>query len=57
MRSRSSHAAESGVGEHAARESEAPNVCDGKERVASAHPQIWPRNRKVPGPYFCNRCG
>src|SRR3984957_19038967 len=30
----------------------APNVCDGKERVASAHPQIWPRNRKVPGPYF-----
>ncbi len=30
----------------------APNVYDGKERVASAHPQIWPRNRKVPGPYF-----
>src|ERR1019366_3680214 len=33
----------------------APNVCDGKERVASAHPQIWPRNRKVPGPYFFAR--
>jgi hypothetical protein len=31
----------------------APNVCDGKECVASTHPQIWPRNRKVPGPYFC----
>jgi hypothetical protein len=21
--------------------------------VANAHPQIWPRDRKVPGPYFC----
>jgi hypothetical protein len=29
MRSRTSHAAKSGVGEHTARESEAPNVCDG----------------------------
>jgi hypothetical protein len=34
MRSTTSHAAKSGVGEHTARESEAPNVCDGKECVA-----------------------
>jgi uncharacterized Zn-finger protein len=52
MRPKHPHAAESGVGEHTARESEAPNVCVGKERVANAHPQIWLRDRKVPGPYF-----
>ena len=52
MRSKSSHAAKSGVGEHKARESESAQHCaDGKECVASTHPQIWPRNRKVPGPY------
>jgi hypothetical protein len=52
MRSRTSHAAKSGVGEHKARESESAQQCaDGKECVASTHPQIWPRNRKVPGPY------
>ncbi len=28
----------------------APNVCDWEESVASSHPQVWPRNRKVPGP-------
>jgi len=27
-------------------------MCDGKECVASTHPQIWPRSRKAPGPYF-----
>ena len=53
MRSRTSHAAKSGVGEHKARESESAQPCAvGKECVASTHPQIWPRNRKVPGPYF-----
>ena len=52
MRSRTSHAAKSGVGEHKARESESAQHCaDGKECVASTHPQIWPRDRKVPGPY------
>jgi hypothetical protein len=52
MRSRTSHAAKSGVGEHKARESESAQHCaDGKECVASTHPQIWPRNRKVPRPY------
>jgi len=40
MRSTTSHAAKSGVGEHTARESEAPNVCDGKECVASTHPHF-----------------
>jgi len=53
MRSRTSHAAKSGVGEHKARESESAQHCaDGKECVASTHPQIWPWNRKVSGPYF-----
>jgi hypothetical protein len=53
MRPRHPHAAESGVGEHTARESERAQQCaTGKERVANAHPQIWPRDRKVPGPYF-----
>jgi hypothetical protein len=28
----------------------APNVCDWEESVASSHPQVGPRNRKVPGP-------
>jgi hypothetical protein len=52
MRPKHPHAAESGVGEHTARESERAQQCAiGKERVASAHPQIWPRSRKVPGPY------
>ena len=53
MRPRHPHAAESGVGEHTARESERAQQCaTGKERVANAHPQIWPRDRKVPGPYY-----
>jgi hypothetical protein len=51
MRPKHPHAAESGVGKHTARESEAPNSMRGKERVANAHPQIWPRDRMVPGPY------
>jgi len=56
MRSRTSHAAKSGVGEHKARESESAQHCaDGKECVASTHPQIWPRNRKVPRPYEKNK--
>lgn len=47
------HAAESGVGKHTARESERVQACAiGKERVTHAHPQIWPRDRKVSGPYF-----
>jgi len=38
MRSRTSHAAKSGVGEHKARESESAQHCaDGKECVASTH--------------------
>ena len=53
MRPKHPHAAESGVGKHTARESERAQSCAaGKERVANAHPQIWPRDRKVPGPYF-----
>jgi hypothetical protein len=53
MRPKHPHAAESGVGKHTARESERAQSCaTGKERVANAHPQIWPRDRKVPGPYF-----
>ena len=56
MRPKHPHAAESGVGEHTARESESAQPCaTGKERVANAHPQIWPRDRKVPGPYFLSR--
>jgi len=52
MRPKHPHAAESGVGEHTARESERAQQCAiGKERVANAHPHIWPRSRKVPGPY------
>ena len=52
MRPRHPHAAESGVGKHTARESESAQACAaGKERVANAHPHIWPRDRKVPGPY------
>ena len=56
MRPKHPHAAESGVGKHTARESERVQACAaGKERVANAHPQIWPRDRKVPGPYcFCD---
>ena len=50
MRPKHPHAAESGVGKHTARESESAQACAaGKERVANAHPQIWPRDRKVPG--------
>jgi len=56
MRPKHPHAAESGVGKHTARESERAQACAiGKERVANAHPQIWPRDRKVPGPYFFPR--
>ena len=52
MRPKHPHAAESGVGEHTARESERAQQCAiGKECVASTHPQIWPRSRKAPGPY------
>jgi hypothetical protein len=51
MRPRALHAAVSGVGEHTARESEAPNVCAGKERVATAHPQVWPRDAN-PGAFL-----
>jgi hypothetical protein len=50
MRPKHPHAAESGVGEHTARESESAQCCaDGKERVANAHPHFDPRDRKVPG--------
>ena len=53
MRPKHPPAAESGVGKHTARESERAQACaNGKERVAHAHPQIWPRDRKVSGPYF-----
>ena len=53
MRPVSALAALSGVGEHTARESERAQCCaNGKECVASTHTQIWPRDRKVPGPYF-----
>lgn len=53
MRPKPPHAAESGVGKHTARESERAQACvTGKECVANTHPQIWPRDRKVPGPYF-----
>ena len=51
MRPRALLAAVSGVGEHTARESEAPNVCAGKERVANAHPQVWPRDAS-PGAFL-----
>jgi hypothetical protein len=53
MRPKHPHAAESGVGKHTARESERAQSCAiGKECVANTQPQIWPRDRKVPGPYF-----
>lgn len=53
MRPKHPPAAESGVGKHTARESERAQSCAiGKECVANTHPQIWPRDRKVPGPYF-----
>jgi hypothetical protein len=45
-------AALSGVGKHTARESERAQCrATGKECVASTHPQIWPQDRKVLGPY------
>ncbi len=53
MRPSPPHAAESGVGKHTARERERAQACvTGKECVAHTHPPIWPRDRKVPGPYF-----
>ena len=56
MRPKHPPAVESGFGKHKARESESAQHCAaGKERVANAHPQLWPRDRKVLRPNFFTR--
>ncbi|MDQ5978987.1 MAG: hypothetical protein QG602_1961 [Verrucomicrobiota bacterium] len=53
MRPKAAPAAQSGVGEHTARESEAPNVVRlGKSAWRAPTPKIRPGHRKVAGP-FC----
>ncbi len=52
MRSRTSHAAKSGVGEYTARESECAQRIRRERACGERPPPFWPRNRKVPGPYF-----
>jgi hypothetical protein len=53
MRPKHPPAAESGVGEHTARESESAQACAaGEERVANAHShQLAPEASKLPEPF------
>jgi len=58
MRPKHPHAAESGVGEHTARESESAQRCAaGKERVANAHPHFDPGTARFRGLCFLWRGG
>jgi len=52
MRLRTSHAAKSGVGEHTARESEAPNVCASRRREQT---RSYQENRKRESRHSGNR--
>jgi hypothetical protein len=52
MRPKHPHAAESGVGEYTARESEAPNSVHWKERAANAHRNLAPEPQGSGAFYF-----
>ncbi len=54
MRSKTTHAVWSGVGESAARESESAKCRhSGKSTWRVPNPQIWPRELRFSGPFLC----